>query len=71
MAMILGNAIVIVISYTKLRAQNEEQEKRIIHLESKTDAYSDSLNLVKNQLSEIMTDIKWIKLSLRNTKKDE
>ena len=58
----------IIISYTNLKSQNAEQEKRIVHLETKTDMSAENQILLKVQLTEIQNDIRWIKLSLKNDK---
>jgi Tfp pilus assembly protein PilN len=54
----------VVVSYTTLRNQNTEQEKRICHLEAKMESVDTIQAEIKVALAEIQLDLKWIKQSL-------
>lgn len=57
--------ISIVISYTMLKAQNTDQEKRLTTLEARCTEYSHSQTQIDIKLAEIQMDLKWIKQSLK------
>jgi len=63
---IIAAFIGIIISYTNLKAQNVEQEKRIIHLESKCESFGHAQTQIDIKLAEIQMDLRWIKQSLKN-----
>ena len=61
----IGAAFIgIIISYTNLKSQNVEQEKRIITLETKCDTFNAGQTAIDIKLATIQSDIKWIKKSL-------
>lgn len=59
----------ITVSYTKLKTQNDEQEKAIVHLQSKVESLCNSQSVIDVKLAEILLDLKWIKQSLKNDKR--
>lgn len=58
----------IVVSYTTLKIQNNDQEKRICHLETKQELNEGVVLAIKVALAEIQLDLKWIKQSLNKDK---
>ena len=56
----------ILISYANLKSQNIEQEKRILHLEAKSELAEGVQHQIQVSLAEIQLDLKWIKQSLNN-----